>query len=165
MNLVINEYTTDVHVRQVMLLHELGHAIGFVHEHSSPASNIKWDKEKVYALYARTFGWSKELVKANVFTKYDGTQTQFSHFDPDSIMLYHIPEGLTEDRWSSKLNTELSATDKEYAAKWYPYPVEKDTATASASTVMEVEASGLRNGTVFDQATICRMLMEGRLDV
>jgi hypothetical protein len=47
----------------------------------------------------------------------------FTAFDPQSIMLYPVPKELTkggfEIPWS---NSELSALDKEFIGKMYPFP-------------------------------------------
>ncbi|KAK4455481.1 hypothetical protein QBC34DRAFT_420264 [Podospora aff. communis PSN243] len=39
----------------VMMLHELGHALGFLHEHSSPNCTITWDENRVRCAYPRAY--------------------------------------------------------------------------------------------------------------
>src|ERR1700738_4673863 len=74
------------------ILHEVGHAIGCIHEHSSPASAIQWNKPVVYqALAGPPNRWDQAKVDHNVFYKYAANLTQFSAFDPASIMLYFFP--------------------------------------------------------------------------
>jgi len=109
------------------VLHEFGHALGLVHEHQSPAAGIAWDREKVYALFAKD-GWDRAKVDANVFHRYSVTQTNFSAFDPNSIMEYSIPASLTLDGRGIMGGTRLSATDVEYIRRWYPGPPTPETA-------------------------------------
>jgi len=116
------------YLRQV-ILHEFGHALGFVHEHQTFGTAIPWDKEKVYALYAEPPNqWTREEVDLNIFSKYAYTSTNYSSFDRQSIMLYPIPKELTTDGSSVSWNMELSATDKQYAALLYPFPTPPPTA-------------------------------------
>lgn len=116
-----NANTTD-HEYSRTVLHEFGHALGLVHEHQSPPANIPWDKEKVYEYYAKeeNGGWSREKVDNNIFRKYSKSETNFTNFDRDSIMLYPIHEELTIGDYEVGWNTKLSNTDKEFISKMYP---------------------------------------------
>ncbi len=42
-----------------VVIHEFGHLLGCIHEHQQPAAGIPWDKEKAYAYYGSTNGWSR----------------------------------------------------------------------------------------------------------
>jgi hypothetical protein len=108
-----NEYSRVV-------LHEFGHAFGCIHEHQHPTNGIPWDKEKVYAYYRQTDGWSKADVDAQLFARYSQTETNFSQFDPKSIMLYAIPEDLTVGNFSVGWNRVLSDMDREFIGRMYP---------------------------------------------
>ena len=102
-----------------VVLHEFGHALGCIHEHQSPDVHIPWDKEKVYAYYARQ-GWSRSQVDTNLFQAYSPAGIQFSRFDRDSIMLYAVDDSLTIGNWSVGWNTHLSSGDKTFIRSQYP---------------------------------------------
>jgi hypothetical protein len=107
-----------------IVLHEFGHALGFIHEHQSPAVAIQWDKEKVYSFFGEApMSMSRVDVDVNIFNKYAATNTNFSSYDRFSIMHYSIPPELTLDGMSSPRNSEFSYTDIEYAGKIYPFPI------------------------------------------
>lgn len=113
--------TEDAEFRWV-ILHEFGHALGFIHEHQSPAAGIPWDREKVYAFYkGPPTNWDIATINANIFAKYLKTTNNSSVYDPLSIMHYTIPAELTTDGSSVGWNTFLSATDKAFVRQVYPF--------------------------------------------
>lgn len=114
------EPNTDDTEYSRVVLHEFGHAIGAIHEHQHPLARIPWDVQAVYAYYTRTQGWSKADVDRNLFQRYSVGETNFSEFDPHSIMLYAIPDSLTIGTWSTGWNTVLSETDKAFVGTIYP---------------------------------------------
>ncbi|KAK6206297.1 hypothetical protein QIS74_13716 [Colletotrichum tabaci] len=59
-------------------------------------------------------------VRANVLNLFPGEETNFSAFDPLSIMLYSFPAELTLDGTSTEWNTSLSETDKGFRSRTYP---------------------------------------------
>jgi serralysin len=114
--------TPNDEVRRVVL-HEFGHALGLVHEHQNPATNIPWNKDAVYAFYQGPPNfWSKEQVDINIFQVYEKRITKYSRFDRKSIMLYPIPSELTLGGFEVGWNSDLSPLDKRYIRKWYPFP-------------------------------------------
>ena len=104
-----------------VVTHEFGHAIGCIHEHQNPATDIPWDKEAVYDYYQGPPNfWTREQVDINLFTRYSADITQFSEFDPQSIMLYPIPNEFTIGDFEVGWNKVLSETDKRFVAALYP---------------------------------------------
>ena len=105
-----------------VVVHEFGHALGCIHEHQSPKAGIPWDKERTYAYYMSTQGWTKEDVDVNLFQLYDSSTTRSSAFDTSSIMIYPIPNELTEGDFEVGWTTDLSPTDKQFIGELYPFP-------------------------------------------
>lgn len=105
------------------VLHELGHAYSFIHEHESPNATIPWNKPVVYAYYRETMGWDEAMVDAQVFSRMDKTSTLPGPYDRESIMHYMIAaDMLTDPAFAVGWNTRLSAQDMTMAAAWYGPP-------------------------------------------
>lgn len=103
------------------ILHEFGHALGLVHETTNPAATIKWDLPKVYKYYYDLMDWSKEKVDQSVINK--ANSTNYSEYDPLSIMHYYVPASLTTNGVAVYEQSTLSRIDKESILKWYPFAV------------------------------------------
>jgi serralysin len=114
--------TADDELRRVVL-HEFGHALGLIHEHQSPVASIRWDVPKVYAWYSKNLGWDEATVNANLLTKYDAATTNYSAYDPTSIMQYPVSASLTLDGTEIGWNINLSSMDQAAIRAWYPFPV------------------------------------------
>jgi len=103
------------------VLHEFGHALGLIHENASPVATIKWDLPKVYKYYNELNGWSKEEVDEFVIKSPESTN--YTQYDPLSIMHYYVPASLTTDGKGVNEMSELSQTDQISINKWYPFPI------------------------------------------
>ncbi|PWB26845.1 hypothetical protein DCO46_05155 [Flavobacterium sp. HTF] len=100
------------------VLHEFGHALGLIHETKNPSANIQWDLPKVYKYYSQ---WTKEEVDEYVINK--GESTNYSEYDPLSIMHYYIPASITTNGVGVNEMNVLSDIDKKSINKWYPFPI------------------------------------------
>jgi len=101
--------------------HEFGHALGLLHEHQSPAVQIRWNREYVYDYMAKPPNFlSRADVDKNIFKVFNDSFTNYSVYDPQSIMLYYFPPEFTVDGTGTPDNTTLSKTDRDWIAKLYP---------------------------------------------
>lgn len=119
MNLAIANMKSQMVERHI--LHELGHTLGCIHEHCSPAAEIPWNKEHVYS-YFKGLGWNKETVDENLFREYAPGVIEFSLFDSMSIMMYSLETAFTKDGYTARFGWDLSKTDKEFISRVYPKP-------------------------------------------
>lgn len=106
--------------------HEIGHSLGFEHEHQNPFAGIVWDDERVYAALARPpNGWSRQQTFYNIIRKLDDNQVQGTEWDKDSVMHYPFEAGLI--KVPVQYQTQplvpaggLSARDHSYVKQLYP---------------------------------------------
>jgi hypothetical protein len=76
-------------------VHEIGHTLGFPHEHQNPFSGIVWDEEAVYAYFGGSpNNWPRQTTFHNVLRKLSAATVDGSQWDPDSIMHYGFTSGL-----------------------------------------------------------------------
>ncbi len=106
-------------------LHEIGHTIGFQHEHQSPFSGIVWNSSAVYAEFSGPpNSWTKDMIDANIIEKLPPNQVQGSKWDPDSIMEYQFDAGLVEApaAYRSGINPPgtISSNDIRGVRSFYP---------------------------------------------
>ena len=107
-------------------IHEIGHTLGFEHEHQNPFSGIVWDEEKVYADLAQPpNSWSREKTYYNIIRKLSENSVAGTQWDPNSVMHYPFAAGLI--RTPEVYQTQplqpaggLSARDQTYVKQLYP---------------------------------------------
>lgn len=106
-------------------IHEIGHTLGFPHEHQNPKAGIVWNEGAVYAsLAASPNFWSKETTFHNIIEKIKPDTIQGSSWDSNSIMEYPFEAGLIQEpeRYRNGLQPAggLSNRDKEWVRTFYP---------------------------------------------
>ena len=115
----LNDRTPEYEFRRT-ILHEFGHALGLLHEHQNPSGGIPWDLDAVYNHYWRTQGWNQQTTYHNVVQKVSRNSTQFSQYDPQSIMHYPVSASLTNGEYQVGINQNLSPTDIQFIREIYP---------------------------------------------
>jgi hypothetical protein len=109
-------------------MHEIGHTLGFPHEHQNPFAGIVWNEDAVYrSLAAPPNSWDRQKTYWNIIRKITPDQVQGSSWDPDSVMHYPFEAGLIDKpaQYRSGLHPAggISARDREWVLKFYP-PIE-----------------------------------------
>jgi hypothetical protein len=111
-------------------LHEIGHALGFPHEHQNPIAGIVWDEEAVYSRFAGSPNyWPRSKTYHNVIRKISPEAVQGSQWDKDSIMHYRFSSGLivTPEQYQNQPLIPapgLSNIDIDEVKKFYPEETE-----------------------------------------
>jgi hypothetical protein len=119
-------------------LHEIGHTLGFPHEHQNPNAGIVWDEPEVYRRFSRApNSWEQETIFYNIIRKLDKNEVEGSTHDSNSVMHYQLPAGLIlsppQFKDGIKPAGGLSQFDIEYTKKFYPLITESDYLELSTS--------------------------------
>lgn len=107
-------------------LHEIGHSLGFPHEHQNPNAGIVWNEDAVYNYFAGPPNfWSHDKTQYNVIRKISSEEVQGSQWDRNSIMHYQFRAGLIqlpEEYMTHDLIPEpgLSEYDISEVKRFYP---------------------------------------------
>lgn len=107
-------------------IHEIGHTLGFPHEHQNPNSGIEWNEDAVYAnLAAPPNNWDRETTFFNIIRKLPKADIEGSEWDKDSIMHYPFDGGLILKpviyRTKALIpKAGLSEGDKTWVKNFYP---------------------------------------------
>lgn len=116
--------TSDREFRRVVG-HEGGHSLGWMHEHQRAEIVALLNEQAVIRWGRETQGWSEQMVREQILTSLDPAELTASPFaDPSSLMAYQFAGNLTKSGQPIPGGLDLTAVDKEYAAKIYPKPGE-----------------------------------------
>lgn len=106
-------------------LHEVGHTLGFDHEHQSPFAGIVWNEKAVYETYKGDPNyWTKAETRAQILDKLPAKNVSGTSWDANSIMHYDFEEGLIKlpKKYRKGITPPgvISRRDKIRAKKFYP---------------------------------------------
>jgi hypothetical protein len=106
-------------------VHEIGHTLGFPHEHQNPFAGIEWDEDAVYEYFGGPpNNWPRQTTFHNVLRKLSEGEVRGSEWDPDSIMHYSFPAGLIEkpEQYRNGLRPELGLSERDIEQVHFFYP-------------------------------------------
>lgn len=101
--------------------HELGHALGLLHEHFHSTDAPDWNKPVICSDLTR-IGWSKERIEHNLFNVPSHT-TETDFRDRNSVMHYFYPASWTNNGEVINKNTVYSSFDIIGLQQLYPFGV------------------------------------------
>ena len=106
-------------------LHEIGHALGFPHEHQNPNAGIVWDEARVLDYFSGPpNNWDEDTIRWNILRKLSPAEVHGSEWDRHSIMHYGFPPNLIVQPPDLAAGHEpdlgLSPVDIREALSFYP---------------------------------------------
>lgn len=106
-------------------VHEIGHTLGFPHEHQNPFAGIVWDEDAVYRYFGGSPNfWDRQKTFYNVLRKLSSGEVQGSEWDPNSIMHYGFPGGLirSPERYQGGIRPDLGLSERDIEQVRIFYP-------------------------------------------
>jgi hypothetical protein len=103
-----------------VIRHEVGHTLGFPHEHMRQELVALIDPAKAYRYFLATQGWDKRTVDQQVLTPLDQASLLGTAPDQDSIMCYQLPGQITVNGNPIRGGTDINTSDAAFAQGIYP---------------------------------------------
>jgi hypothetical protein len=142
-------------------VHEIGHTLGFPHEHQNPIAGIEWDEEAVFAaLAAPPNSWNREKTFHNIIRKISPDAVQGSEWDPNSVMHYPFGPGLINKPAQFRATGitpagGLSTRDRAWVKSFYPPlgPAAIQKLQPAQSTKLDILPGGQKNFSIEPSGT------------
>lgn len=107
-----------------VIRHEVGHTMGFPHEHLRKDIIEQIDIAKALAFFLHTQGWNADTVRQNVLTPLNERSIMGSPTaDELSLMCYRLPGSIMKDGQPVLGGEDFSPQDIVTAGKIYPLPM------------------------------------------
>ena len=104
-------------------LHEIGHFLSLLHEQSNWKTPLCFNRSVVdAALKGSPNFWSQAMIDFNVYRLESEATAIATDMDRVSVMMYRFPGSWMCDGKAISGSDTLSATDKAFASKLYPFP-------------------------------------------
>ena len=145
-----------------VVIHEFGHLLGLIHEHSRATSDTKFTWNKPFVInYMKQYpnNWNEQACEEQIFKAYDVNSYNGSVYDPSSIMHYFFEKNFFIPPTELSHATELSPLDIQVIQKKYPraegpvnpgdFKKPEDPGTTPGTTPATTPASSLQNSKVF----------------
>ncbi len=104
--------------------HEVGHTLGFPHEHMRAELVAMLDPRKTIAYFEQNQGWDEATVRAQVLTPLSKRSIYGTpRADGSSIMSYSLPASIMKrGKPAIPGGTDIDPVDQAFAARIYPKP-------------------------------------------
>jgi hypothetical protein len=105
----------------VVIIHEFGHLLGMIHEHSRADAKLEWNKPVVYSKLGNPpNNWDRSTCDTQIFHQYALSSFNGSVYDPHSVMHYWFPDNFFKNDVHLTTARGLSNLDKIWINKKYP---------------------------------------------
>lgn len=129
-----------------VVIHEFGHAIGLIHEHSRGDSKLDWNKQAVYNdLRGPPNNWSNDMCDEQIFKQQEFDSHNSSEYDPNSIMHYYFPDKYFNTPHNLPHVIKLSEIDIKQIKLAYPGAGGKSIGNIQGSTKTSVTSNNSGN--------------------